>query len=154
MYFASTVYHALPENRAKRVFRVIDHGSIYLLIAGTYSPFTLGVLGGGWGWTLFGIVWGLAAFGIVMKSMGRAWHPIFSTCLYLVMGWLALIAAEPLWTLLPKSAIVWLVAGGLAYTGGVGFYAARQLRFAHFVWHLFVVAGTACHIMAVIACTL
>jgi hemolysin III len=154
MYFASTVYHALPENRAKRVFRVIDHGSIYLLIAGTYSPFTLGVLGGGWGWTLFGIVWGLAAFGIVMKSTGRAWHPIFSTCLYLVMGWLALIAAEPLWTLLPKSAIVWLVAGGLAYTGGVGFYAARQLRFAHFVWHLFVVAGTACHIMAVIACTL
>ena len=117
MYFASTVYHALPENRAKRVFRVIDHGSIYLLIAGTYSPFTLGVLGGGWGWTLFGIVWGLAAIGITMKSTGRAWHPIFSTCLYLVMGWLALIAVQPLWTLLPRSAIVWLAAGGVAYTG-------------------------------------
>jgi hemolysin III len=154
MYLSSTLYHALPENRAKRVFRVIDHGSIYLLIAGTYSPFTLGVLGGGWGWTLFGIVWGLAVAGIVMKSTGQAWHPIFSTCLYLVMGWLALIAVRPLWTVLPRSAIVWLAAGGLAYTGGVAFYAAPQLRYAHFVWHLFVVAGTACHIMAVIACTL
>ena len=153
MYLASTLYHALPDGRAKRVFRVLDHGSIYLLIAGTYSPFTLGVLRGGWGWTLFGIVWGLAIFGVIMKSTGRAWHPILSTGLYLVMGWLAVIAAKPLWTHLPAVSIAWLAAGGVAYTGGIGFYAARRLRYGHFVWHLFVVAGTACHVMAVIACT-
>ena len=154
MYFSSTLYHALAEGRAKRVFRVLDHGSIYLLIAGTYSPFTLGVLGGAWGWTLFGIVWGLAIVGIVMKSTGRAWHPIFSTCLYLLMGWLALIAVRPLWTQLPRASIAWLAAGGVAYTGGVAFYAARGLRYGHLVWHLFVVAGTACHVVAIIMCTL
>ena len=153
MYLSSTLYHALPESRAKRIFRVLDHGSIYLLIAGTYSPFTLGMLRGPWGWSLFGIVWGLAIVGVVMKSTGRAWHPIFSTGLYLLMGWLAVIAVRPLWTHLPPASIAWLGAGGLAYTGGVGFYAARRLRYGHFVWHLCVVAGTACHIMAVIACT-
>jgi len=154
MYLASTLYHALPENRAKRVFRVLDHGSIYLLIAGTYSPFTLGILGGAWGWTLFGVVWALATVGIVLKSTGRAWHPIFSTGLYLLMGWLAVVAVQPLWTHLPPSSLAWLAAGGMAYTSGLVFYGARRLRYAHFVWHLFVVAGTACHIMAVIACTL
>lgn len=154
MYLSSTLYHALPDNRAKRVFRVLDHGSIYLLIAGTYTPFTLGVLRGGWGWTLFGLIWGLAILGVVMKSTGRAWHPVFSTGLYLVMGWLAVIAVRPLWMNLPTAALVWLGAGGLAYTAGVGFYAAQRLRYGHFVWHLFVVAGTACHIVAVIACTL
>jgi hemolysin III len=154
MYLSSTLYHALPNNRAKRVFRVLDHGSIYLLIAGTYSPFTLGMLSGGWGWTLFGLVWGLAILGILMKSTGRAWHPIFSTGLYLLMGWLAVIAVVPLWTHVPARSLAWLVAGGLAYTAGIGFYAARRLRYAHFVWHLFVVLGTTCHIMAVIACTL
>jgi hemolysin III len=153
MYLSSTLYHALPENRAKRVFRVLDHGSIYLLIAGTYSPFTLGMLPNVWGWTLFGIVWGLAILGIVMKSTGRAWHPVVSTGLYLVMGWLAVIAVRPLWEHLPKASIAWLAAGGLAYTAGVGFYAAQRLRYGHFVWHLFVVLGTACHILAVIACT-
>ncbi len=153
MYLSSTLYHALPNNRAKRVFRVLDHGSIYLLIAGTYSPFTLGMLRGAWGWTLFGLVWGLAILGIVMKSMGRAWHPIFSTGLYLLMGWLAVIAVRPIWTHLPRASIAWLAAGGLAYTAGVGFYAARRLRYGHFVWHLFVVTGTACHVLAVIACT-
>jgi hemolysin III len=153
MYLASTLYHALPESRAKRVFRVIDHGTIYLLIAGTYTPFTLGVLGGGWGWTLFGMIWALAIFGIVTKSFGRAWHPIFSTVLYLAMGWLAIIAVKPLWEQLPRECIAWLAAGGVAYTAGVGFYAARRMRYAHFVWHLFVVAGTTCHILAVFACT-
>jgi hemolysin III len=152
MYISSTLYHALAENRAKRIFRVLDHGSIYLLIAGTYSPFTLGVLRGAWGWTLFGVVWALAILGIVMKSIGRAWHPIFSTGLYLGMGWLALIAARPLLTNLPEPAIAWLAAGGVAYTGGIAFYAARRLRYAHFVWHLFVVAGTGCHVAAVLAC--
>jgi len=154
MYFASTLYHALPNNRAKRVFRVIDHGTIYLLIAGTYSPFTLGMLRGGWGWTMFGLIWGLAILGIVSKSTGRAWHHVFSTGLYLVMGWLAVIAARPLLAVLPNDAITWLALGGLAYTAGIGFYAARRLRYAHFVWHLFVVAGTSCHVVAVILCTL
>jgi hemolysin III len=153
MYLASTLYHALPDGRAKRVFRVLDHGTIYLLIAGTYTPFTLGVLGGGWGWTLFGLIWALAIFGIVTKSVGRAWHPIFSTVLYLVMGWLAIIAVKPLWEQLPGACIAWLAAGGVAYTAGVGFYAARRMRYAHFIWHLFVVAGTTCHILAVFACT-
>ena len=153
MYLASTLYHALLDNRAKRVFRVLDHGSIYLLIAGTYTPFTLGMLKGAWGWTLFGIVWGLAIVGIAMKSTGRAWHPIFSTGLYLVMGWLAVIAVRPLWAQLPAASIAWLAAGGMAYTVGVGFFAARRLRYGHFVWHLFVVAGTTCHVLAVITCT-
>lgn len=153
MYVSSTLYHALADNRAKRVFRVLDHGSIYLLIAGTYSPFTLGVLRGAWGWTLFGIVWGLGILGIVMKSTGRAWHPIVSTGLYVLMGWLALIAVRPLGSVLPAFSIAWLAAGGLAYTAGVAFYAARRLRYGHFVWHLFVVAGTACHVAAVLACT-
>ena len=153
MYLSSTLYHALAENRAKRVFRVLDHGSIYLLIAGTYSPFTLGVLRGAWGWTLFGIVWALAGAGIVLKATGRAWHPIFSTGLYISMGWLAVIAIRPLWTDLPAASLAWLAAGGVAYTGGIAFYAARRLRYGHFVWHLFVVTGTACHVMAVIACT-
>jgi hemolysin III len=153
MYLASTLYHALPENRAKRVFRVLDHGAIYLLIAGTYTPFTLGMLPAPWGWTLFGIVWGLAILGIVMKSTGRAWHRVFSTGLYLVMGWIALIAVRPLWTHLPSTSIAWLAAGGLAYTMGVGFYAAHRIRYGHLVWHLFVVAGTTCHVLAVIACT-
>ena len=124
-----------------------------MLIAGTYTPFTLGMLKGAWGWTLFGIVWGLAIVGIAMKSTGRAWHPIFSTGLYLVMGWLAVIAVRPLWAQLPAASIAWLAAGGMAYTVGVGFFAARRLRYGHFVWHLFVVAGTTCHVLAVIACT-
>jgi len=153
MYLSSTLYHALPESRAKRVFRVLDHGSIYLLIAGTYTPFTLGMLRGPWGFTLFGIVWGLAIFGVVTKSTGRAWHPIFSTGLYLLMGWLAVIAVRPLWTHLPPASIAWLAAGGIAYTGGVAFYAAERIRYGHFIWHLCVVAGTVCHVLAVFACT-
>lgn len=153
MYLASTLYHTLPNGRAKRVFRVVDHGSIYLLIAGTYTPFTLGMLKGAWGWTLFGIVWGLAIVGIAMKTTGRAWHPVFSTSLYLLMGWVAVIAVRPLWEQLPAASIAWLAAGGVAYTAGVGFFAAHRLRYGHFVWHLFVVAGTTCHVLAVMACT-
>jgi hemolysin III len=152
MYVSSTLYHALAGSRAKRVFRVLDHGSIYLLIAGTYSPFTLGVLRGAWGWTLLGIVWGLAIFGIVMKSTGRAWHPIISVGLYVLMGWLALVAMRPLASALPGFSIAWLAAGGIAYTAGIMFYGAHRLRYGHFIWHVFVVAGTACHAIAVLAC--
>ena len=149
MYLSSTIYHALPQGQAKRVFQVLDHSAIYLLIAGTYTPFTLGVLQGGWGWTLFGLVWGLAAFGVLVKAFaGIRWHGL-STALYIGMGWLALIAAKPLWESLPLAGLAWLLAGGIAYTAGVYFYAKKTLRFGHFVWHLFVVAGTACHFVAV-----
>jgi hemolysin III len=151
LYLTSTLYHALAPNRAKRVFQILDHGAIYLLIAGTYTPFTLGVLRGPWGWTLFGLIWALAVAGIVLTSFGGVRHPRLSTGLYLAMGWLILAAAQPLWHAMPGWGLFWLAAGGVAYTAGVGFYAAgRRMRYAHFVWHLFVLAGTACHVMAVL----
>ena len=150
LYLASTFYHALPGKRAKRVFRILDHGAIHLLIAGTYTPFTLGVLRGTWGWTLFGLVWSLAVVGVVLKAVGGVRHRVLSTGLYLAMGWLVLIAARPLWLRVPPWGLFWLLAGGIAYTAGVAFFAARQVRYSHFVWHLFVLAGTACHFIAVL----
>ncbi len=150
LYLASTLYHALPRNRAKRVFQVIDHEAIFLLIAGTYTPFTLGVLHGAWGWTLFGLVWGLAAVGIVLKAVGRLRDRTLSTLLYLGMGWLILIAIRPLWLRVPLSGLLWLLLGGIAYTAGLAFFAAKGVRYSHFVWHLFVLAGTACHFFAVL----
>ena len=150
LYLASTLYHALPGPRAKRILRMLDHGAIYLLIAGTYTPFTLGVLRGGWGWALFGIVWGLAAAGIVLKAVGGVRFPILSTIVYLGMGWLVVVAAEPVLQRVPLPGLLWLLAGGLMYTAGVGFYAATRLRYAHLVWHLFVVVGTTCHFVAVL----
>jgi hemolysin III len=149
LYLASTLYHAMPWGRGKRVFNVIDHGAIYLLIAGTYTPFTIGVLRGGWGWSLFGVVWGLAALGVVAKAVSRVRRPVFSTVVYLGMGWLVVIATKPIVHALSTGVIGWLLAGGLAYTLGVVFYAARGIRYAHFVWHLFVIMGTACHVVAV-----
>jgi hemolysin III len=151
LYATSMVYHVLPLNRAKRVFQVLDHSAIYLLIAGTYTPFTLGVLRGPWGWTLFGLVWGMALAGIVLKSLAGVRWPWLSTGLYVAMGWVALIAIKPLWSLMPAWGLFWLVAGGLFYTLGVGFFATdHRLRYGHFVWHLFVAAGTVCHFVAVL----
>jgi hemolysin III len=151
LYLASTIYHALPIGKAKRVFRVIEHSAIFLLIAGTYTPFTLGVLRGEWGWTLLGLVWGLAVAGVALQAFHRMSHRIVSTGLYLLMGWLVLIAVNPLYARLPASGLLWLVAGGVAYTGGVAFYSAdSRLRYGHFIWHLFVMAGTACHYFAVL----
>jgi hemolysin III len=151
MYVASTLYHALPAGKAKRVFKVLDHSSIYLLIAGTYAPFTLGVLRGGWGWTLFGIVWSLAVAGVALKASGKASNPILSTAVYLLMGWVVVIAVDPLFTRVPMAGLLWLLAGGLCYTGGVVFFATdSQLRYGHAVWHLFVLAGTVCHFFAVL----
>ena len=152
LYGASMVYHALPRNRAKQVAQLLDHGAIFLLIAGTYTPFTLGVLRGAWGWTLFGLVWGLAVIGVTLKVMNRITHPHLSTGLYLLMGWLVVIAIKPLMDSMPAAGLAWLVAGGLAYTAGVAFFAAdSRWRYGHFVWHLFVMAGTACHFVAVYA---
>jgi hemolysin III len=149
LYLTSTIYHALPGNRAKRLFQVLDQSAIFLLIAGTYTPFCLGVIRGPWGWTLFGLIWTLAAVGLVLKAVGGVRYPVLSTCLYLGMGWLAVIAVRPLWLHLPLTGLLWLLAGGLAYTLGVAFFAADRMRYAHFVWHLFVMAGTACHFVAV-----
>jgi hemolysin III len=151
LYLASTLYHALPAGHAKRVFRVIEHSAIFLLIAGTYTPFTLGVLRGAWGWTLLALVWVLAVAGVVLKALNRMSHPVLSTGLYLLMGWLIVIAAQPLIARVPAPGLLWLVAGGLAYTAGVIFFALdSRLRYGHFIWHLFVMAGTACHYFAVL----
>ncbi len=150
LYFTSTLYHALPPGRAKRVFLKLDHGAIYFFIAGSYTPFALGALGGPWGWTLFGIVWSLAVFGATLKAFDRLSHPWLSTGLYLVMGWLVLIAAVPLVERVPQPGVALLVAGGLAYTAGVVFFALdSRFRYAHAVWHSFVVAGTGFHFFAV-----
>ena len=150
LYITSTLYHALPKNRAKRVFQVLDHAAIFLMIAGTYTPFTLGVLRGAWGWTLFGLVWALAFGGVVLTAAGGVRYPKLTMSLYLAMGWLILIAVKPLWLRMPSEGLFWLLAGGIAYTVGVMFYAAKRIRYSHFVWHLFVIAGTACHFIAVL----
>jgi hemolysin III len=150
LYLASTLYHALPRNKAKRVFRVLDHSAIFLLIAGTYTPFTLGIMRGAWGWTLFGVVWVLAALGVILKSVGGIRYPRLSTTLYIGMGWLALIAIRPLSVHVPVAGLVWLIAGGVAYTAGIAFYAAERVRYGHFVWHMFVLTGTVCHFFAVL----
>jgi hemolysin III len=151
LYLTSTLYHALPAGRAKRIFLKLDHSAIYLFIAGSYTPFALGALAGSWGWTLFGLVWSLAAIGVTLKIFGRLSHPWLSTGLYLVMGWLVLIAAVPLMQKVPLPGIELLVAGGLAYTTGVIFFVLdSRLRYAHTVWHGFVAAGSACHFFAVL----
>jgi hemolysin III len=151
LYLISTLYHALPAGRAKRVFLKLDHGAIYVFIAGSYTPFTLGVLGGPWGWTLFGLVWSLAVFGVTLKAFDRLSQPWLSTGIYLMMGWLVLIAVVPLIERVPMAGVAWLVAGGLAYTVGVAFFMLdSRVRYAHAVWHGFVVAGTGCHFTAVL----
>jgi hemolysin III len=150
LYLASTLYHAARPGRAKGVLKLLDHSAIYLLIAGSYTPFTLGVLRGAWGWSLFGIIWGLAFTGVLLKAFGALRHKLLSNSLYLLMGWLVIVAAHPLWQRMPGPGLAWLAAGGLAYTFGVPFYASERLRYGHFVWHLCVLLGTSCHVVAVI----
>ena len=151
LYLASTVFHALPPGGAKLLFKKLDHGAIYLLIAGSYTPFTLGVLRGPWGWSLFALVWLLAALGVVLKAFDRLSHPWLSTGLYLAMGWLVLVAIVPLVERVAAPGLALLVAGGLAYTGGVVFFMLdSRLRYSHTIWHGFVAAGTACHYFAVL----
>jgi hemolysin III len=150
LYLASTLYHSLTHVRAKQFFRHVDHCAIFLLIAGSYTPFTLGVLRGPWGWTLLAIVWGLAVAGIAMKLIAGHRHWWLSMVLYLVMGWLAVVAAKPILTLVPLPGILLILAGGIAYSGGLAFFAAHRLRYNHFIWHLFVMAGTVCHYLAVL----
>lgn len=150
LYLSSTLYHSFRPGRLKHIFRVIDHSAVYLLIAGTYTPFTLGVLYGAWGWTLLILIWSLALAGVMLKLLNRMSRPVISTLLYLLMGWLIIIAADPLYTRLPASGLAWLVAGGLAYTAGTVFFTLdSRLRYGHFIWHWFVLAGTTCHYFAV-----
>jgi hemolysin III len=150
LYLASTLYHAITHPGAKRIFRLVDHSAIFLLIAGTYTPFTLGVMRGAWGWTMFGLVWGLAIFGLTAKAIFGAHRRWLTVPLYLVMGWLVVIAAPEVLNRVPVSGLAWLLAGGVAYTAGVGFFALHRVRYSHFAWHLFVIAGTTCHFFAVL----
>jgi hemolysin III len=155
LYSASTVYHGISLPRAKRLLRTLDHAAIYLLIAGTYTPFALISLRGAWGWSLLGLIWALAAIGIVFKIFFIGRFPRTSTVLYLAMGWLALIAVRQLFANLPRQGLVLLFAGGLCYSIGVLFFAFDgRLRFNHAVWHLFVLAGSVCHFFAVLVSTL
>jgi len=132
------------------VFRIIDHSSIYLFIAGTYTPFTLVPLRGAWGWSLFGVVWGLALCGIVSKIFFMGRFKILSTLLYVLMGWLVIIAAKPMLQLVPSQGIIWLVIGGVAYTVGIVFYALdAKIPYSHAIWHIFVLAGSICHFFAI-----
>ena len=151
LYLSSTLYHALAARKAKRVFKIIEHSAIFLLIAGTYTPLTLGILKGAWGWTIFGLVWGLAAVGVALKLFESKPHPVISLSLYISMGWLIVIAMNPLLEKLPAEGMLWLVCGGLSYTLGVVFFVTdEKLRYGHLIWHLFVVGGTVCHYFLVL----
>jgi hemolysin III len=151
LYAASTLYHAVISRRVKRALRIFDHSAIYLLIAGTYTPFLLVSLRGPWGWSLFGVIWGLALAGVLFKFWFVERFAILSTAVYIAMGWLVVIAAKPVITHLRLTAIIWLLAGGLAYTGGVIFFAAKRIPYSHAIWHLFVLAGSSCHYFAVLS---
>lgn len=149
LYLASTLYHATTCPRLKPLLQALDHACIYLLIAGSYTPLTLVALRGPWGWSLLGVVWTMALGGVLLKTLGRGKRDsAWSTALYIAMGWLAVVAFGPLVRALPPAGLAWLVAGGLCYTFGVIFFAWRKLPFNHAVWHLFVLAGSACHVVA------
>lgn len=150
LYAASTLYHATRTPRAKRILRVFDHGAIYLVIAGSYTPFTLGVLRGPWGWSLLVAIWALALTGIALKAGLGFRFPKLSTALYLLMGWLVVLAIRPLLARMSTAGLLWLLSGGLCYTLGVLFYAWKRLRYAHFIWHLFVFGGSVCHFFAIL----
>ena len=150
LYTASTLYHSITHPDAKKVLRVLDHSAIFLLIAGTYTPFTLVTLRGGWGWTLFVLIWGLALVGIVYKITASKRFRLLSVLLYLGMGWLVLVAIKPMVTSVAVPGLVLLLAGGLFYTLGLIFFVWKQLPYSHAVWHLFVLAGSVCHFFAVL----
>ncbi len=149
LYSASTLYHWARSETLKRRLKVLDHSAIYLLIAGTYTPFTLVGLRGGWGWSLFGVVWGMAAAGVVFKLFSAGRFRVISTGIYIAMGWMVMVAVGPMVRRLDPGVILWLVLGGLAYTGGTFFYHNKRIPFSHAVWHGFVLAGSVCHGVAV-----
>ncbi|MBW6514824.1 MAG: hemolysin III family protein [Candidatus Syntrophosphaera sp.] len=150
LYLASTLYHAFPQTRVKRFFRILDHCSIFLLIAGTYTPVTIGVMRGAWGWTMFGVIWALAIAGINLKIFTIGRLKKLSVLIYILMGWMALIAIKPLREQMTPAFLIWLAAGGACYTLGVVFYAYKKMPYHHSVWHLFVLAGSICHFFAML----
>jgi hemolysin III len=149
LYTASTLYHSFRKPAIKHFFKIMDHSCIYALIAGTYTPFMLVVIRGYLGWTIFAVVWSLTILGIIFKAFFVNRFKIFSTIAYVAMGWLIIFAIKPLFQSLPGEGIVWLVAGGLSYSLGIIFYTWKKLPFNHAIWHLFVLAGSACHFIAI-----
>ena len=150
LYTASTLYHSIQQPRVKSMLQVLDHSAIYLLIAGTYTPFTLVNLRGPWGWWLFGVIWGFAVFGTVFQlSRMKRWRAV-SLGLYIGMGWAVVVAVKPLIVSVAAGGIVFLVLGGLAYTAGILFYTWKKLKFHHAIWHVFVLAGSILHFFAVL----
>jgi len=149
LYLGSTFYHLATHPETKHVLRVVDHSCIYLLIAGSYTPFTLVSLRGGWGWTLFGLTWGLAVAGVVFKIFFTHRFNLLSTMMYVALGWLVVIAAKPVIDHVPSGGIAWLAAGGFMYTFGVVFYLWRRIPYHHAIWHVMVMAGSFCHFLAV-----
>ena len=150
LFGCSTLYHWVKSEKAKHFFHILDHCAIYLLIAGTYTPFTLIVLKGAWGWSLFGVIWGLAAVGIVFKTFFVERLRVLSAIVYLLMGWLVIVALQPLLQNLAIGGVFWLLAGGLFFTGGIIFYGWRSLPFHHTIWHLFVMIGCGCHFLSIL----
>ncbi len=149
MYLSSTLYHAFPVSRTKKVFQIFDHSGIYLLIAGTYTPFSLGILKGFWGTVMLAVMWALAIAGVVFKSVAGTGRNRLSTILYVGMGWMGILMIKPLMEKMPAEGLYWLFGGGLSYTLGVVFYLLKNVRYSHFIWHLFVLGGTGCHVIAV-----
>jgi hemolysin III len=149
LYASSTAYHAVRAPAVKARLKVVDHAAIYLLIAGTYTPFMIGALRGGWGWSLFGVIWGLAIAGIGLKLAFTGRFRTLSTGVYVAMGWLVLIGIVPIARAFDPVTLTWLVAGGIAYTAGTPFYHSARIPYAHSVWHVFVIAGSVCHAVAV-----
>lgn len=149
LYMSSTMYHSLAHPQAKRIFKIFDHASIFMLIAGTYTPIALVTLRGPWGWTIFGLIWALAIGGIIAKVFLIEKYKRLSVLLYIAMGWLIVIAIKPMLTLAPAGLLTWLVLGGLCYTFGVLFYAIKKPPYFHFIWHLFVLAGSICHFFGI-----
>jgi hemolysin III len=150
LYLASTLYHSIQHPKVKRVLRIFDHAAIYLLIAGTYTPFTLVSMRGPWGWTLFGIVWGLALLGIAFKTVFIGRYEKLATVAYVLMGWLVVAVFKEMLVTIPTGGVIWLVAGGVVYTLGVLFYAWQKLPYNHAIWHLFVLGGSICHFFAIL----
>jgi hemolysin III len=154
LYASSTLYHAFRTPRVKRIFQIFDYAAIYLLIAGTYTPFTLVSMRGPWGWMLFGMIWALAIFRVVSTAVALNLSRYITPAISVAMGWLVLIAVKPLLAMVPAVGIAWLVAGGLAYTVGVIFFAWERLPYGHAIWHCFVLAGSVCHFTAVVVAVL
>jgi hemolysin III len=150
LYVTSTLYHGIPTPHLKRLFRRFDHAAIFLLIAGTYTPFMLVLLRGGWGWTIFGIVWALAAFGVALKVAFTGRFEVLSLVLYLGMGWVGVAAIKPALAAIPVGGLLWMLAGGIVYSTGVIFYACDRIPWNHAIWHFFVMVGSLCHFIAIL----